>query len=57
MADYALDDKGTTYRKLILQNYPDLDIQFVHHAGNSSGVVDGSAAMLLASPAYAKAQA
>jgi acetyl-CoA C-acetyltransferase len=27
----------------------------VHHAGNSSGVVDGSAAILLASPSYAKA--
>jgi acetyl-CoA C-acetyltransferase len=26
----------------------------VHHAGNSSGVVDGSAAILLASPEYAK---
>ena len=55
IADYALDDKGTTYRKLILDKYPDLDINFVHHAGNSSGVVDGSAAILLASPSYAKA--
>jgi acetyl-CoA C-acetyltransferase len=55
IADYALDDRGTTYRKLILDKYPDLDINFVHHAGNSSGVVDGSAAILLASPAYAKA--
>ena len=55
MADYALDDKGTTYRGLILQKYPDLDIQFMHHAGNSSGVVDGAAALLLASPTYAKA--
>jgi acetyl-CoA C-acetyltransferase len=55
VADYALDDKGTTYRNLILQQYPDLDIDFMHHAGNSSGVVDGSAAILLASPHYAKA--
>jgi acetyl-CoA C-acetyltransferase len=55
MADYPLDDNGTTYRKLILQKYPDLDIDFMHHAGNSSGVVDGSAALLLASPTYAKA--
>ncbi|MFZ5734110.1 MAG: acetyl-CoA C-acetyltransferase [Pseudomonadota bacterium] len=55
IADYALDDKGTTYRKLILEKYPDLDINFIHHAGNSSGVVDGSAAVLLASPSYAKA--
>jgi len=55
IADYAIDDKGTTYRGLILQQYPDLKIDFMHHAGNSSGVVDGAAAILLASPAYAKA--
>ena len=55
IADYAIDDKGTTYRGLILQKYPDLDIDFMHHAGNSSGVVDGAAAILLASPAYARA--
>lgn len=55
IADYPLDDKGTTYRKLILDKYPDLEINHVHHAGNSSGVVDGSAAILLASPAYARA--
>ena len=54
LADYKLDEQGTTFRGLILQKYPDLDIQFVHHAGNSSGVVDGAAAILLASPAYAK---
>ena len=55
IADHPLDDRGTTYRNLILEKYPDLNINFVHHAGNSSGVVDGSAAVLLASPAYAKA--
>src|SRR5215813_2809035 len=55
VADYPLDDRGTTYRGVILQQYPDLAIDHIHHAGNSSGVVDGSAAVLLASPAYAKA--
>ena len=54
MADTPLDDKGTTFRGLILAKYPGLDINFVHHAGNSSGVVDGAAALLLASPAYAQ---
>ncbi|MBP6900412.1 MAG: acetyl-CoA C-acetyltransferase [Burkholderiaceae bacterium] len=54
MADVDLDGQGTTYRKLITAKYPELDIQFVHHAGNSSGVVDGAAALLLASPGYAK---
>lgn len=55
VADHPLDEDGTTYRGLILQKFPDLDIRFVHHAGNSSGVVDGAAALLLASPDYAKA--
>jgi acetyl-CoA C-acetyltransferase len=54
MADAPLDSNGTTFRKLITAKYPDLDIKFIHHAGNSSGVVDGAAAILLASPAYAK---
>ena len=53
MADVPLDAQGNTYRSLILQKHPGLDINFVHHAGNSSGVVDGSAALLLASPNYA----
>ncbi|WP_398471703.1 acetyl-CoA C-acetyltransferase [Tardiphaga sp.] len=53
MADYPLDDKGNTYRKQINQKYPDLEIKHFHHAGNSSGVVDGAAALLLTSKAYA----
>ena len=56
MADYPLDDDGTTYRGLVAQKYPDLEITHVHHAGNSSGVVDGAGAVLLASPGYAKQQ-
>jgi len=55
IADYPLDESGTTYRAMLLQKYPGLDIVHVHHAGNSSGVVDGAGAVLLASPAYAKA--
>jgi acetyl-CoA C-acetyltransferase len=55
MADYPLDANGTTYRKLINQKYPDLEIKHVHHAGNSSGVVDGAAALLLTSKEYAEA--
>jgi acetyl-CoA C-acetyltransferase len=55
MADIAVDETGATFRSLILQKYPGLDIKFIHHAGNSSGVVDGAGAVLLASPEYAKA--
>jgi len=53
LADVPLDEDGTTFRKLINQKYPDLEITHVHHAGNSSGVVDGAAAVLLASKDYA----
>ena len=49
LADYPLDDRGTTYRSLILQKYPGLEIRHVHHAGNSSGIVDGAAAVLVGS--------
>ncbi len=54
MAEFPFDSKGTTLGGLIRQVYPDLKIKHVHHAGNSSGVVDGAAALLLASPSYAK---
>ena len=54
LADFPLDEMGTTYRQLILQKYPSLSIDHVHHAGNSSGVVDGAAAVLITSPDYAK---
>ncbi len=55
MADFPLNDDGLTFRKLVLARYPDLDITHIHTAGNSSGVVDGAAAVLLASPDYVKA--
>jgi acetyl-CoA C-acetyltransferase len=53
--DIALDAEGTSFKSLITQVYPDLVVEHVHHAGNSSGVVDGAAAILWASPAAAKA--
>jgi acetyl-CoA C-acetyltransferase len=42
-----------TYVELINQVYPDVDIKPIHHVGISSGVVDGAAAILLASKEYA----
>lgn len=54
IADVPLDANGTTFRNLINQKYPDLDIQHFHHAGNSSGVVDGAAAVLVVSKEYAE---
>ena len=55
VADYRHSDDAKTFRELINQKFPDLDIQHVHHAGNSSGVVDGSAAILWASEDYTRA--
>ena len=55
MANVPIDEDGTTLGGLINRVYPDLKIEHIHHAGNSSGVVDGAAALLLASPAYAAA--
>jgi len=55
VADYRHTEDSPTFRELINQKYPDVDIQHVHHAGNSSGVVDGAAAILMASESYAKA--
>jgi acetyl-CoA C-acetyltransferase len=43
---------GPSYVDLIKKKYPDLDIRPVHHVGISSGVVDGAAAILLASRDY-----
>ena len=51
-----LDEEGTTYGKLMAVKYPEVKVEHVHHAGNSSGVVDGAAAVLLASPEYATRQ-
>ena len=55
VADYRHTEDSKTYRELVAQKFPDLTIEHVHHAGNSSGVVDGAAAILLASEAYATA--
>jgi acetyl-CoA C-acetyltransferase len=55
MYAHPLDEEGTSYKKLVQQAFPNLDVNHIHHAGNSSGVVDGAAAVVLASPEYAKA--
>jgi acetyl-CoA C-acetyltransferase len=52
-ATIPVDEAGTTYGDLVTKKYPQLKdkMNHVHHAGNSSGVVDGAAALLLASEA------
>ncbi|KJS25153.1 MAG: acetyl-CoA acetyltransferase [Hyphomonadaceae bacterium BRH_c29] len=53
--DIPVDDQGNTYGNLLTRKFPELEgkVNHVHHAGNSSGVVDGAAAILLTSKAYA----
>jgi acetyl-CoA C-acetyltransferase len=49
-------NNGESLDEMALRIYPQVgQIQHVHHAGNSSGIVDGAAAVLIASPAYARA--
>src|SRR5215210_792768 len=49
-------DSDETLDQIALRRYPEIQaIQHVHTAGNSSGIVDGSAAVLLASEDYVRA--
>ncbi len=54
--DMPSSKDGPTFKQLITQRYPDLEFEPVHHVGTSSGVVDGAAAILLASKDYADKQ-
>jgi acetyl-CoA C-acetyltransferase len=53
IADVPAPGGELTFRQLINKRYPDLQIKHFHHAGSSSGVVDGAAALLMASSKYA----
>jgi acetyl-CoA C-acetyltransferase len=53
--DLPASPDGTTMRQMIFRKYPGLNWEPVHHAGTSSGVVDGAAALLLASHAAVRA--
>ena len=54
-ADIPVDEQGNTYGTMVTSKYPQIEgkINHVHHAGNSSGVVDGAAAILVTSKDYA----
>ena len=55
----AFKDMGETmpgFDKVALMKYPHLErINHIHHAGNSSGIVDGAAAMLIGNAEFGKA--
>jgi acetyl-CoA C-acetyltransferase len=51
----AAGDHGETLDEIALARYPQAgEIRHLHTAGNSSGIVDGAAAVLLASEAYVR---
>ena len=55
MGATAVNGDGTTLNDIALARYPEANgtIHHVHTAGNSSGIVDGAAAILLAASDYA----
>jgi acetyl-CoA C-acetyltransferase len=56
MGAYKPKDSELTMDERAQLRYPQVKkIEHVHHAGNSSGIVDGASAVLVASPEYAKA--
>ena len=56
MGKTLFDGQVKTLDDICKDVYPQIsEVIHVHHAGNSSGVVDGASAILLSSPDYAKA--
>jgi acetyl-CoA C-acetyltransferase len=56
LGEAEMKGQEVTVDETALLAYPDVDeIRHVHHAGNSSGVVDGASAVLVTSPEYARA--
>ena len=54
---YVQKGDALSFDEKAKQVYPQIDgVNHVHHAGNSSGIVDGASAVVLASPEYARAQ-
>ena len=52
----AFAEVGSTYDAVAQERYPEVEaIDHVHHAGNSSGVVDGAAAAVVASDRWVQA--
>ena len=52
LLDMPYNSAGDTFRKQIARRYPEVEIVPVHHAGSSSGVVDGAAGVLVGSRAF-----
>ena len=53
----AMGEVMPGFDKVALMKYPHLErIRHIHHAGNSSGIVDGAAAVLIGNAEFGKAQ-
>ncbi|MCP5179285.1 MAG: acetyl-CoA C-acetyltransferase [Pseudomonadales bacterium] len=56
MAGFHAEGFDRPFNEMVQQVYPQAGkLNHVHHAGNSSGVVDGASAVLVVSPEFAKA--
>ena len=52
----VFEGMGSSFDDMCKQAYPQVSgVNHVHHAGNSSGVVDGAGVIMVTSPEYAKA--
>lgn len=55
LGEYVQKGDTLSFDQKAMSRYPEVkSIEHVHHAGNSSGIVDGAGALLLASPDYAR---
>jgi acetyl-CoA C-acetyltransferase len=56
MGGYVRKGESLSFDAKCKLRYPQIEkVDHVHHAGNSSGIVDGASAILIASPEFAKA--
>jgi acetyl-CoA C-acetyltransferase len=57
IGQYVQKGDAISFDAKAVQRYPQIErVNHVHHAGNSSGIVDGAASVLIASPDYARAR-
>lgn len=56
LGTHVFEELGESFDAMCVRTYPSVaSVEHVHHAGSSSGVVDGAAALLVASPEWAGA--
>ena len=48
--DLPFYETGLTYGEMVRKTFPGLEVEHRHHAGSSSGIVDGAGGLIVASP-------